>query len=284
MVQPPNSVLQLLASPLAGLAVGAFSALLLTPMLGEAVAWATGMATGIVLASLLAWMTLRSNYGSRHGLLAAAIMLILLLAIGCSAIQLLLAVMRRAELARLAGWTTSTSILIAFAGTAWLRFRRLIAEGFDSAWIHAHLDLDLGRLRRNGGAFGIDEPAAAVPVSPWLLAALGVNMPLLYRAWGVSDTQALPFVVGAVLGAAVWLCVAYIGPMAGTSLFLAALEHRLGRRLLSPDFEALQALRRSNWLTRLLMPATPEHAVAEHNAHHPSAGASRPPPPYRPGA
>ena len=258
MIKPPDSVATLIAGPLVGLVIGGAFALLLTPTMGEASAWKLGAATGALLSGLLGWITLRSDYGSRHGLVGGAGMLIILFVAGCGGVQLMLAVMGHKELGSLAAWTTSLSMVLSAAVTAWLRFRRLSADGPDSAWVTAHVDKALGHLRRLDEA---DEAASATAVSPWFVAGLGVNAPLLYRASGYSDAQALPFVVATVLGAALWLCATKVGPLAGASLFLLTLERRLGRRLVSPDFEDLQALRRSHWFTRALMPESAEPPI-----------------------
>jgi hypothetical protein len=216
-------------------------ALAARPVAGPAAQW-----------SLAEWIAYRSDFGGRQGIAGAALLLLLApLMSGASVLALLLSGLP--QLSWLAVGTCFLSLAIAFVASLRRRWLTLRREGFDGAWACTNLDPDVARLRATA-LLGTD--MAAAPTSPWLVAALAANGPLLYRAWGASDAQAMPFVLAVLALTSVWVCTRNVGPMAARGWFVLQLERHHGRRIVHEHHEELQALRRSFWLSRWLMEKT----------------------------
>lgn len=201
------------------------------------------------------WVAYRSDFAARHGLVAPLLMLLLLLVPLSAGSAVLTLNMAGALTWR--GWavvSVSGSLLLVFVGAMVHQWRRLQRQGLDGPWVGEHVDPVSGRLRADALISRSSDQKAWHPA--WV-AALACNIPLLYHSWGVSDTQAMPIILLVLLLTDIWLCAVHLGPAAGKALFLLAWERRAGRILVHENWEGLQALRRSYWLSRWLMVKEP---------------------------
>ena len=236
--------------PLWGGLLGAGMAGFFFKWLGSDATLVLAVTLGTAMACLSGWIVYRSDFGGRHGIAGAALLLLLLVPLVSGAAVMTLSLAGAPQLSSLAVGTTLLSLTLAFVAGLRRQWSTLQREGFDGAWARTNVDPDAARLRAS--ALLGSHPDAASP-SPWLVAALAANGPLLYRSWGVSDARAMPFVLAVLALTAVWVCVRNLGPMAARGCFVLQLERRLGRRILHEHHEELQAMRRSFWLSRLLM-------------------------------
>jgi hypothetical protein len=241
---------QLLSLPLSALATGPLLGLFYVRLLGWPTVLALGAAMSVVMVSLAGWIACRSDFGGRQGIAGAALMLLFLVPLMSGATVMTLSLAGLPQLSWLAVGTCSLSLAMAFVAgfrRQWLPLRN---EGFDGAWACTNVDPEAGRLRASAL---LDNTPGAVPTSPWLIAALAANGPLLYRAWGATDAQAMPFVLAVLVLTSVWIFVRKVGPTAARGWFVLQLERHHGKRILHEHHEELQALRRSFWLSRWLM-------------------------------
>ncbi len=206
--------------------------------------------SGLLLVSA-GWVAYRSDFATRHGLVAPLLMLLLLLVpltAGCAVLTLSMA-----GALTWRGWAVVSvggSLLLVFVGAMVHQWRALQEQGLDGPWVGEHVDPVSGRLRADAL---MSSNGNQKPWHPVWVAALACNIPLLYHSWGVSDTQAMPVILLVLLLTDIWLCARHLGPAVGKALFLLAWERRAGRTLVHESWEDLQALRRSFWLSRWLM-------------------------------
>jgi hypothetical protein len=241
---------QLLSLPLSALAIGPLLGLFFFRLLGWPTVLALGAAVSGVMVLLAGWIAYRSDFGGRQGIAGAALMLLFLIPFMSGAAVMTLSLAGLPQLSLLAVGTCSLSLAMAFVAgfrRQWLPLRN---EGFDGAWARTNVDPAEGRLRASAL---LDNNPDAASTSPWLIAALAANVPLLYRTWGVSDAQVMPFVLAVLAVISVWACARKVGPMAARGWFVLQLERHHGRRIVHEHLEELQALRRGFWLSRLLM-------------------------------
>jgi hypothetical protein len=255
---------QLLGLPLSGLVLGPLMALFYMRLLGGATALMLGGALSVVMMSLAGWIAYRSDFGGRQGIAGAALMLLLLAPLMSGAAVMTLSLAGVPQLSLLAVGTSLLSLAIAFVAGLRRQWLTLQREGFDGAWARTNVDPDAARLRASA-LLGADTNAA--PSSPWLIAALAANGPLLYSTWGTTDAQAMPFVLAVLALTSVWVCARKVGPMAARGWFVLQLERHHGRRIVHEHHEELQALRREFWLSRWLMEKTSAGARAVPRRH-----------------
>ena len=205
---------------------------------------------GSLMLILAGWVAYRSDFATRHGLVAPLLMLLLLVPLTAGMAVLTLN-MAGALIWR--GWAVVSvggSLLLVFAGAVIRQWRLLQPQGLDGPWVREHVDPVSGRLRADALMPG---SGGRTQWSPVWVAALAANIPLIYHSWGVSDLQAMPIVMVGMLLTGMWICAGYSGPTFGKALFLLRWERHAGRRLVHEGWEDLQALRRSFWLSRWLM-------------------------------
>jgi hypothetical protein len=239
---------QLLGLPLSALATGPLLGLFYFRLLGWPTVLALGSAMSVAMVLLAGWIACRSDFGGRQGIAGAALMLLFLVPLIAGVAVMTLSLAGLPQLAWLAVGTCALSLAMAFVAgfrRQWLPLRN---EGFDGAWARTNVDPEAGRLRAS--ALLDNTPGAAASTSPWLIAALAANGPLLYRAWGATDAQAMPFVLAVLVLTSLWIFVRQVGPMAARGCFVLQLERHHGRRIVHEHLEELEALRRSFWLSR----------------------------------
>jgi hypothetical protein len=207
----------------------------------------------VALTSLAGWVAYRSDFGGRQGIAGAALAVLVLGPLVSGVAVMTVSMAGQPQLALLATGTCSISLVMSLVAGLRRQGLTLQREGFDGAWARTNVDPDAARLRASA-LLGTDPHAA--PPYPWLALALGVNGPLLYRAWGASDAQVMPFVLAALALTSVWVFVRNVGPLAARGRFVLQLERHHGRRIVHEHYEELQALRRSFWLSRWLMVKT----------------------------
>ena len=208
------------------------------------------LALSVTLTGLATWIVYRSDYATRHGMVASVFTLLFVLPFVAGFAVVATAVVGVPEMAGLA--TAGVSIPMLFTA-AWALRRQLLClvrEGPDGSWVRQHVDADAGRIRADTLLHGAGDAPSR---KPWLAIAFGVNLPLIYQSWGITDRQVLPWLLVALVAGGLWLCAAVIGPMAGKALYLRRLERAAGRRFFHEGYDDLQALRRGFWLSRLLM-------------------------------
>jgi hypothetical protein len=209
---------QLLGLPLYGLVAGPLLGLFYFKLLGWQLSLGLGAALSVAMTSLTAWTAYRSDFGGRQGIAGAMLALLLLLPLVSGVAVMTLSLAGVPQLSLLAVGTGVLSLAITFVAGLRRQWLILQREGFDGAWARTNVDPDAARLRAS--ALHDNTPDAS-PISPWLVAALSVNVPLLYRTWGVSDAQVMPFVLAvlAVLAViSVWACARKVGPVSYTHL------------------------------------------------------------------
>ena len=89
--------------------------------------------------------------------------------------------------------------------------------------------------------------------SIWIGAAASVNIPLLFEAYGDGKYNAIFVVVPSMIGLFSYLHLTLIGPALVRLLLLRKLEKSLGYRFINADYEQIQDLRRTFFLSRWLM-------------------------------
>jgi len=246
----PLTRAQLIALPLYGGLFAAISTLGFSKLLSHEALLILMMALVSAQTGLAAWMAYRSDYATRHGLVAPAFGLLCAVPLVAGLAVVALGMAGIPELAALAIVSISGSMLLAVAWALWSQLRRLVRAGSDGPWVRDHVDADAGRIRADTL---VHTPGDAAFRKPWLAVAFGVNLPLIYQSWGITNNQVMPVILVAMLAGSVWFCASVIGPMAGKAMYLRQLERRSGRRLFHEGYDDLQALRRGFWLSRLLM-------------------------------
>lgn len=253
MNAPPLTRAQLVGLPFWGGIIGIMLAGFFAKLLGRHGTIALALVLGVTMAALGGWIAYRSDFAARHGLVGAVLMLLLLTPLLAGSAVMTVSLAGASELTGLAIVTSMLTIALAFGLAMGLQWRRLAAEGNDGPWARTNVDPDAGRMRASAL---VRAPDDASPWSPWLVAALAANGPLIYRSWGFGDAQFMPAVLAVLAATSVWICVGFVGPMAGKACFLLRLERHTQRRLVHEHYEELQALRHDFWLSRLLMSHT----------------------------
>jgi hypothetical protein len=251
MTPPPQTRGQLLTTPLLAVCAGALPAFFLSPLLGvNAAMWLALVLSGCTLLAL-GYMAYRSVYGTAHGVTAASVTFLWFGLVVAASAAALLVIQGHAGLAWLSLATSAAVHAVAFAASARTVYNGLQAEGLNGAWLRSSVNFE--------GAWVIDQ-TLAVPApsgawrSPWIIAAVAVNLPLLWRGYGVSDNAVMPWIAIGMNLAGLWLMVSFAGPLLGRALYVRRLEQQAGVTLTHRDIRDLQRLRASLWLSRWLMP------------------------------
>ena len=241
---------QMLALPVSGVGMGLLTALLHEHALGSKLAWAAGLGLGVALGVIAAWVAYRSDGAARHtvgnGLLYG---LALAPMLGGACLVL-------AQMAGMDGWLIPlwivgvATVLLPMLGPAWQTRLRLVSEGVTAPWARQNLDLRAGLIVPGAlSAAGSDRPS----MSPWIVGALAVNLPLAWRLQGGAETGLLAVALALLVVGVVWGGVAQAGPALGRAWFVLEIERRTGQRLRNPEWAEVQAMRRSHWLARWFM-------------------------------
>ncbi len=209
---------------------------------------------GSLMWVLAGWIAYRSDFATRHGLVAPLLMLILLVSMSSGGAVLTLNMAGALAWRGWAALSVGGSLVLVFAGAAFRQWRQLQRQGWDGPWVREHVDAVAGRIRADALLSGHGDQTRW---SPWFIGAVACNVPLLYHSAGVSDLQAMPIIMLVLLGAGVWICAGHTGPAAGKALFLLGWERQAGRTLVQEGWDDMQALRRSYWLSRWLMVKEP---------------------------
>ena len=255
----PLTRAQLIYAPWSGGGMGIINSFLFWKYLSPGGVALLALCQSSLLLGLAGWIAYRSGFATRHGLVAPMAMLLMLvpMAAGSAVLTLNMA----GALAWRGGAVVSVggSLLLVFAGAVVRQWRLLQRQGLDGPWVREHVDPVSGRLRFAALMPGSSDRTQWSPV--WV-AALAANIPLIYRSWGVSDLQVMPIVMVVMLLTGMWIFAGYSGPTFGKALFLLRWERRAGRTLVHENWEDLQALRRSYWLSRWLMVKEPPPPTA----------------------
>lgn len=246
----PLTRAQLIWLPLYGAFIAAMSTLCYSKMLSREALLILWLALSSTQVGLGAWVAYRSDYATRHGLVASFLGLLFVAPLVAGVTVIALSMAGAQELSNLAIVSVSGSMLLTVAWTLWRQLQQLVREGPAGPWVRDHVDADAGRIRADTLVRGAGDAPSR---KPWLAIALGVNLPLIYQSWGITDSQAMPVILVGLLSGSVWLCAAVFGPMAGKALYLRRLERAAGRRFFHEGYDELQALRRGFWLSRLLL-------------------------------
>ena len=241
---------QMLALPASGFLMGLLIALLYAPALGSTMAWAVGATLALVLGMTGAWVAYRSDGAARHtvgnsllyGLSAAPFL---------GGACLVLAQMAGLDSWRIPAWMAGVAtVVVPVLGSAWLTRARLDGEGATGPWARAHLDLRASVLSPDALAAAAQKRPA---LTPWLVGALGVNLPLAWRVLGGGQAGLLVLGLALLVAGVVWGGVAQVGPALGAAWHVLDIERRTGQRLRHPQWAEMQAVRRAHWLARWLM-------------------------------
>lgn len=241
---------QLVSVPLSFMSLGLLTSLLYTRALGWNAALLAGALLGLLMGLLAAWLVYRSDFAARN-FVANAVLMAMWMAPFVGGANLALAQMAGAEGWAPAAWAVGVvTVLVPIIGPAFLTHAKLAAEGETGPWARSHLDLRKGLVRPGAlDARDAEKPA----MTPWQVGALAVNVPLAWRLMGGGQNTLMALAVVGLACAVVWVCVRQIGPALGKAWFLLDLERRSGQRLCNPDWDQIQALRRSHWLARWFM-------------------------------
>lgn len=260
MTPPRLSRRFLMFGPLLGLWFGAMAALFYMPLVGWRAAVAIGTVVGVLHAAGIAYTVHRSLHGTAQGLLAS---------LGTFALVFVQAPAAVGAVAKTVGdllshwpWVVlcaALSLLLAMLGSTLQEQRRLRSAGEGGECARDSIDL------RRGFVFDSAPPAPmSIPWlrSPWFVAALAVNLVPLSRALGATDRQLGMWLPIAGIAIAAWLVMSLPGPLLARALYVRQLERQRGVTLVHPEVAQLQQLRRSWWLSRLLMPPDPPQALS----------------------
>ena len=156
---------QLVGAPFWAGLIGLMLAGFFFKLLGHEGTLALALLLGTTMATMAGWIAYRSDFAARHGLVGAALMLLLLTPLLAGSATMTVSMAGAAELSALAIVTSLVTIACAFAVALLRQCRRLAREGFDGAWARTHVDPDAARLRATALVPARDD---ASPWSPWL--------------------------------------------------------------------------------------------------------------------
>ncbi len=241
---------QLLTGPASAGLMGLLTSLLYVSALGATLAWVAGALLAIALGGIAGWMAYRSDVAARH-MVAGIPLYMLLMAAFAGGANLLLVHLAGLTGVSVLAWLAGMGVaVVPVLGSAWKVRAQLSREGDDGPWVRQHVDRRKGVLKP---AALTASPEHRPAMAPWQVGALAANLPLLWRLHGGGDTGLLTLAIVLLTAALVWAGVAQAGPALGKALFLLDLERRSGQRLRNPDWDEIQAMRRSHWLARWFM-------------------------------
>ena len=219
--------------------------------LGVRDAMMLGAASSIVLAIATGWMAYRSGFAARHAVVGTALFILMMeiLLLGTTALAVDLAGRSTAAWPALA--VVAATAALPLLWTAFCVRARLRAEGDDGPWVRSNLDPAAGAMRASAL---VAHAGDGTWMPGWLVGAVAVNSVALLRSTGASEFRLLSVGVALLAVATVWAGVGQVGPMLGKALFILGLERKTGLRYRHEHWPAIQVVRRSFWLSRLLMP------------------------------
>lgn len=250
MLAPPASRRTLITGPWVAGAAGGLAGFLALPAAGPSVALWVGLAGGAVLAFGAGYLLYRSDYGSTHGLVAGALLFVYILTLCVAASTSVARMLGHDEIVPRLAVAAALTPLLAFFWAARDTLHTLRREGAEGPWPRAALDLRRGRVRA-----GIESAAETRLLRSrriWLAAAI-VNLPWIWKAWGAGHPTMLALAALMVIVGATWFCLRNSGPAVGRSWYLRQLEQERRQHFVHEQLEELQEMRRSYWLSRLVM-------------------------------
>lgn len=237
----------------AGLAASV-PAFIFLPALGREAAMALALALALPMTIGAGYLLYRSDFGALHGILASVLGWLFFVAVAAG-VTSFAAQLSGAPV--LVTWVVASSIL-ALLAVQWLVTRhhlaRLEALGESGDWVRATLDLNRFQIR---GGHETADGIQRLNASRWLLAIALFNIPWMIKAWRLDVGWVTPLLAACMVVVAALFCVRTVGPLAGHSWYVLRLERRLGVHFVHEELEGLSRLRRSFWLSRMLMPRAP---------------------------
>ena len=101
---------------------------------------------------------------------------------------------------------------------------------------------------------GLSQPKANFFTSPYAIVAIGsANIPLLFNLYGGGRMNAIYLALPLMTGTLIYLNFKNFGPSLVRLFLLRKLEKSLGYRFINADYEQIQELRRTFFLSRWLM-------------------------------
>lgn len=270
MTPPLQTRGQLFWLPALAVFGGVVPAFLLSLLLGDTAAAALGVAFAAVMFAALGYTGYRSVFGTTQGLVSCASLFGWFGLTVAAATAALMQMLGLRPFAAMAGATSLAATAIVLAWSVRSSGRRLRGQGSDAAWLRSAVD-----WRRGVILDGATPESVPVWRSPWWVAALAVNLPWAWRAFGVGDGSVMPWLALILNVAAGWLMAAFVGPLLARTLFLRRLEAERGVRLVHANLLELQALRRQGWLSRRLMPPDPPQLSDKPGRAAPAKSAAR---------
>jgi hypothetical protein len=254
MTPPTETREQMVLGPFAGAVMGGAAALCTSTLFSATTAIWIGVLVGGVMCGGLCFTVFRSTHGSLQGYVSTLVMLTMLVVVvaGAAGAVSALFVSRSMGLAVLA--FLSVGMVAVQAGVSYQTHRVLRREGSSNEWLKTHVDFVRGRIVSTQSPW---PPVSGWLRSPWLIGALAANVPLIWRLWGGTDAQIVLLLLPVMTTCAVMIIVQLTGPTLGRAVYLTQIEKQMGLRLMHHDLAQLQALRRSWWLSRWLMPRVP---------------------------
>jgi hypothetical protein len=242
MTPPPNSSGALLAAPVLALGLSALLGLFLLLWLGWPLAGWVAAAAFLPMLGLFGFTAFVSSFGSTQGVVSSAAMLACLGGLAASAVAAVLCLAGARSWAAPGFCAACLGLALAYAGGAWRAFAQLVAQGATGPWVRASVDLQRGWV--SDRTLLTRMPVAAW-LSPWMVGALAVQVPTVWKLAGYPEAQLVALAGAAMFAAALWSMASIAGPLLGRALFLIQLEQQAGVRLVHPDLAHVQALRRA---------------------------------------
>jgi hypothetical protein len=276
MVPIPSHKRVLFTGPwTAGLAAG-IPAFICLPAYGRNAALALWLAMAVPMVAAAVYVLYRSDYGARHGIVASVFLWTLFTTLAAS---ICVAAAHLGGEPAIVPWLVA-GVLLALAAVQGLATRhhleRLMALGESGAWVRASLDLRRAIIR--GGHETADD-IQRLAASRWLLAIAIFNAPWVIKALSLNLSLLMLLLAAAMVLVAALFCVRFLGPLAARSMFVLHLEQQRGVHFVHEEIEALNRLRRSYWLSRLLMRredrAAPLEPTPSNDKHTPSQRQAR---------
>lgn len=169
--------------------------------MGWTQAVSAGVFLGFLIGLMAGWVAYRSDLGARHTL-ANSVIYILSFAPFLGGTNLVLLHMTGLGHLSFPMWLAGVAtVLVPVIGSAWQTRSRLKAEGVAGPWAHKYLDLYKGSVARD--AFRSVE-SLQPSIVPWQIGVLAVNVPLVWRLQGGSDTSLLALALIMLVVASVW--------------------------------------------------------------------------------
>lgn len=261
MIGPPPDYTLIRRSVLLGALSGPMAALfILVPLGGNA-----AVATCVVLGLLGLIWGIHTKYRSKFGVsqtwigsLAVFILFCVVLGGGGVASSVII-LSGESKLVPLAvGIYAVTMLGIIALGV----LRELRALAGPDSWARGHLDLKRFIVRRH--APGTLRGSSGGFTMLMLLLPIALNIPLFIELGGGRGYWALYFAIPGLTWSIAMIVLKQVAPAIPRALYARRLERKAGRTFVHEEYEAIQELRRTFWLSRWLMrddqaPTPPKH-------------------------